>query len=277
MTWITADADSKVDADIGAWVARALALATSLLLTLGPSFPASAASSDSSVLTEPGAELLSSSTALSSGVERAALAAAVDELSRAKRAVAALQADLSTPSTQYLIQLAAVLERVSDRPTAGEVRGLAVGLRQAWVLLVQSARNTTTWPVVRGIEPGLTGPDAPRTDPLSMLAAHPSRPKLREPQLLARAFAQHPELAGLAVEAMNAARAVFGAGGTSTLAFEPFVDPESPSETLRVYLVVVTSLDVEAADERISEFEVRWLLDNCHRADGLLSVSVDYV
>jgi hypothetical protein len=230
---------------------RALSLASALLLTFGSGLPAWAASGDPSSLTEPGGELASSSTSSSSPIDRAELHALRAELVRAELVLKVLRDDVSAPSVTYLDRLSQVLARVSEPPVAAEIRALMGGLRQAWSALAQA-------------------------DPLVVLAAHPTRPQLREPAVLDRALRDQPELVSLAFEALDAAERAMGRRAGLSVALEPFVDPELSEETVHVYLVFVTHLSVDATSEIVDAFEEQWFLDNCHRADGRLSSSIDY-
>ena len=75
-------------------------------------------------------------------------------------------------------------------------------------------------------------------------------------------------------EARQEASAVFGEQAAFHL--EGFVDPESPVPSPRVYLVISTPLSVEEAIRLMDEFDECWWLENSHRADGRLSVALEY-
>lgn len=230
---------------------RALALATTVLLTFA-TIPASAASADATALTEPAVELSSSSTSTTMPVDRAELEAARRELDRAKSMLAGLRDHVSPSWVAYLSRLDELLGPVSERLGAADIRRLTLGLRQAWNALAQS-------------------------DPLAILAAHSLRVRLREPALLERALQSQPDLPALTVEALDVVARTFGERTGIAVALEPFLDPEAPEEVLRVYLVVESQLAVDATRELVDTFEEQWFVDHCHRAEGRLSLSIDYV
>lgn len=247
--------DAEVNCEVWERTLRALALATTVLLTLG-AIPASAASADATAtvltLTDPGVELSSSSTSTAMPVDRAELEAARLELVRAKSMLEVLRDHVSPSSVAYLSRLDELLGPVSERLSAADIRRLTLGLRQA--------RNGLAY-----------------SEPLAILAAQYSGVRLREPALLERALQSQPDLLALVVEALDAMARTFGERTGIAVALEPFLDPEATEEVLRVYLVIESQLDLDATRELVDAFEEQWFADHCHRAGGRLSLSIDYV
>lgn len=66
-------------------------------------------------------------------------------------------------------------------------------------------------------------------------------------------------------------------GSDTLLAVECFVDPESSSAPVELFLLVKTHLEVDEARERLRRFEQGWWLDNMQRGDYLLNVSLEFV
>jgi hypothetical protein len=90
-----------------------------------------------------------------------------------------------------------------------------------------------------------------------------------------RFLAEHPALRPLVREAGDKLREYFGEA--TELAVERFVDPESSSAPVELFLRVKTPLDVEEARERLGRFEEEWWLDNLQRGDYLLNVALEFV
>lgn len=99
-------------------------------------------------------------------------------------------------------------------------------------------------------------------------------PIMKDEPELRRFLESTPDLGVLIEEARQAASAVFGEEAAFHL--EWFVDPESSVPSSRVYLVIETPLSVEDANRRMDEFDECWWLENSHRADGRLSVALEY-
>jgi hypothetical protein len=237
-------------------IARALAFAGSVLvgsLALSSSVPATSASA----VTAP-----EFGWALTADQELAPTGASVQralfELQRARRTLEALADDDTDSSHAYLSALDNLMRpyESADHLVERQVQILASGLEQAWTTLFRTSGPTRGAIACAAVE------------------SHPSRPQLVDADLLAAVLVRDEKLVGLVYETLARAQQVFDRN--TSFALEPFMDPEAPVATSRVFLVVKARLDVDTGNSRMELLD-DWWLDNSHRASGLLSVAIDYV
>ncbi len=262
--------------DAIARIGRAIALVGCLLggSLAGPA--ASASSTPPSALTSQ--NWVSAATELSDGShpDVASVQAAIGQLNRAGRAVAALRYDVSAPAIDYLGMLESLCRPYADRTsfTRAEVQRLHSGLEQAWSRLLDGARGTATLALLAGVDPGTTPSAGAEDDPVRRITSHPASPVITGRAELMDVLEADADVEALLLDALTRTQAVFGKD--ASFAVEPFLDPEAPDAARRAFLVVRTTLHVEAGNRRMETLD-DWWLDNSHRASGLLSIAIDYV
>lgn len=81
-------------------------------------------------------------------------------------------------------------------------------------------------------------------------------------------------LVDLLLEIPAQIRKYFGAEQKLVLIF--WLDPEDPNGH-HIQVLVPTKLSVEASGELMNKFDWEWWLDNCNRADLMISISKEFV
>ncbi len=255
-------------------VTRALAFASTLLLSATATGATSSSSVGDSLLTTPEwTSATSDAPTTGDHLMPSALRWAGPELERASRVLQAIRGDVSSPAVEYLESLGELLAPYEDATTLSlqDLARITVGLEGAWAALVRNSTATPLLMKLAHIDPTIEE----RLSPLDKLARHPRSPIIENRADLSALLSGNPELVGLIWEALCAASDVFGERATFQL--EPFVDPESPNPSTRAYLVLRTGLSVDEADRLMEDLDERWWLDNSHRVDGLLSLALEYV
>ena len=85
-------------------------------------------------------------------------------------------------------------------------------------------------------------------------------------------FYSNRELDDLANEAIGHILTIFGDGVKAIVKRE-----DKYSDKLREQLIIQTSLDADTAMKKLEQFDNEFWIDNCHRADHLLSVHMDFI
>lgn len=195
-----------------------------------------------------------SAASVQPATSRPALGELLTQVQRANITLDGLEHDFSPATIEYEQRLLVLLLPVYDKATLSpdEVALIVAGMDTAWNKLRAS------------MDP---------SDPIKQLRTHPSEPTLVDVAELAKVLASEPALGGLIAEALSHARSVFG--DTAALHVEPFVDPEVTDPSVRIYLVVRTTFEYQAAISCMDQLE-DWWLHHIHRASGLLSITLEF-
>ena len=194
-------------------------------------------------------------------------------LQKTSRALRVIRREFSSPGMRYLQSLSDALGPYEDATELSQTQLLHIGtgLESAWSSLVADARGTPLLLPLTDIDPGLEE----LLDPVDRLGRHRTTPSVEGRADLSAVLVGTPGLEGLIADTLTAASNAFEDRATYRL--EPFADPEPVAPTTAVHLVLLTSLSVGEANQRMDSLDEDWWLDNAHRADGRLTVALEYV
>ncbi len=98
--------------------------------------------------------------------------------------------------------------------------------------------------------------------------------EVREVERVTEFLFKNPPLVDLLLEIPAQIRKYFGADQKLVLSF--WLDPEDPTGH-HVQVLVPTTLGAKESGELMDKFDWEWWLDNCNRADLLLTISKEFV